>query len=114
MKLMSTYEAQVEMDGGTTQRSVSAENGRAMVTKTFKYIEPFYNYFKCRHQVDDHNTIRHSPISLEESSSFGVHLSIPAVVLSSFSVQDALKCVVFFSEVLEMSFIPYHHGLPTS
>jgi hypothetical protein len=25
-----------------------------------------------------------------------------------------LKCVVFFSEVLEMSFIPYHHGLPTS
>jgi hypothetical protein len=46
MKLMSTYGAQVEMDGGTTQQSVSAENGRAKVKKAFKYIEPFYNHFK--------------------------------------------------------------------
>ena len=69
MKLMSTYGAQIEVDGGTTQRSVSAENGQAKVTKTFKYMEPFYNHFKFRHQVDDHNNLRHSPISLEESLS---------------------------------------------
>jgi hypothetical protein len=31
------------------------------------YTEPFYNYFKNRHQVDNHNNLRHSPISLEES-----------------------------------------------
>ena len=40
-----------------------------MVTKTFKYMEPFYYHFKYRHQVDDHNNLRHSPISLEESLS---------------------------------------------
>jgi hypothetical protein len=69
MKLMSTYGAQVEMDGGSTQRSVSAENGRAKVKKTFKYIEPFYNHFKFWHQAYDRNNQHHSPISLEESLS---------------------------------------------
>ena len=34
---------------------------------SFKYTEPFFNHFKFRHQVDDHNNNRHSPISLEES-----------------------------------------------
>jgi hypothetical protein len=30
-------------------------------------MEPFYNHFKFRHQVDDHNAKRHKPISLEET-----------------------------------------------
>ena len=36
---------------------------------SFKFTEPFLNHFKYRHQVDDHNNLRHSPISLEESLS---------------------------------------------
>ena len=36
--------------------------------KTFKYTETFLNCFKYyRHQVDDHNNLCHSPISLEDS-----------------------------------------------
>ena len=34
---------------------------------SFKCTEPFFNHFKFRHQVDDHNNNRHSPISSEES-----------------------------------------------
>ena len=30
-------------------------------------MESFFNHFKFRHQVDDNNNNRHSPISLEES-----------------------------------------------
>ena len=36
----------------------------------FEHAEPFLNNFKYRYQVDDHNNLRHSPISLEESLSF--------------------------------------------
>lgn len=39
------------------------------MTKKFKYYEPFFNHFKFRHQVDDHNNLRHSPMSLEASLS---------------------------------------------
>ena len=67
MKLMSTYGAAIEMDEDTTQRSIT-EHG-VKVTKTFKYTETFFNHFKYRHQVDDHNNLHHSPISLEESVS---------------------------------------------
>ena len=67
MKLMATYGALKPINEGKTQRSVT-ENGQR-VNKTFHYTEPFYNHFKFRHQVDDHNNLRHSPISLEESVS---------------------------------------------
>ena len=66
MKLMATYGALRPMDGGSTQRSVTRRSGiRERVS--FVYTEPFFNHFKFRHQVDDHNNARHSPISLEES-----------------------------------------------
>jgi Transposase IS4 len=68
MKLMATYGARTEVDGGATQRSITTWSGEK-ATVTFKYMEPFFNHFKYRHQVDDHNNMRHSPISLEESLS---------------------------------------------
>jgi hypothetical protein len=64
MKLMLTYGALRFVEEGKTQRSV-IENGQR-VNKSFHYTEPFFNHFKFRHQVDDHNNLRHSPISLEE------------------------------------------------
>ena len=65
MKLMTTYGSRIEVDDGWTQQNVT-EDGR-QVKKRFKYHEPFYNQFKYRHQVDDHNNLRHLPISLETS-----------------------------------------------
>jgi hypothetical protein len=49
-----------------TQRSVICRSG-IRENVSFDYTEPFFNHFKFRHQVDDHNNARHSPISLEES-----------------------------------------------
>ena len=66
MKLMATYGALRPIDEGVTNRSVTRRSGRVEKV-TFKYMEPFYNHFKFRHQVDDHNNSRHSPISLETS-----------------------------------------------
>jgi hypothetical protein len=64
MKLISTYGALRSVEEGKTQQSV-IENGQR-VNKSFHYTEPFFNHYKFRHQVDDHNNRRHSPISLEE------------------------------------------------
>ncbi|KAI2509710.1 Transposase IS4 [Fragilaria crotonensis] len=66
MKLMSTYGALKTIDDARTHRSVTDENGQR-VNKSFCYTEPYVNHFKYRHQVDDHNNLRHSPISLEMS-----------------------------------------------
>ena len=66
MKLMATYGALQSVDEGATQRSVTRQSG-IRENVSFKYTEPFFNHFKFRHQVDDHNNNRHSPISLEES-----------------------------------------------
>ena len=66
MKLMATYGALRPIEEGKTQRSVTGRNGQRE-NVSFHYTEPFYNHFKYRHQVDDHNNLRHSPISLEES-----------------------------------------------
>ena len=68
MKLMSTYGALKPIDDARTHRSVTDKNGQR-VNKCFRYTEPYVNHFKYRHQVDDHNNLRHSPISLEMSMS---------------------------------------------
>ena len=34
---------------------------------SFNYTEPFFNHFKYRHKVDNHNNLGHSSISLEKS-----------------------------------------------
>ncbi len=66
MKLMATYGALRPIDGGLTQRSVTRRSG-ICENVSFVYTEPFSNHIKVRHQVDDLNNARHSPISLEES-----------------------------------------------
>jgi hypothetical protein len=65
MMLMSTYGALREIADGETQREITVDGEK--VKRAFKYHEPFYNHFKFRHQVDDHNNMRHSPLSYEES-----------------------------------------------
>jgi hypothetical protein len=54
------------MDGGLTQCCVIRRQSEIRENVSFVYNEPFFNHFKFRHQVDDHNNARHSPISLEE------------------------------------------------
>jgi hypothetical protein len=67
MKLMATYGALRPIEEGKTQRSVTRKSAGQRENLSFNYTEPFYNHFKYRHQVDNHNNRRHSPISLEES-----------------------------------------------
>ena len=66
MKLMAAYGALTPIEGGKTQRSVTRRNGQRK-NVSFNYTEPLYNHFKYRHQVDNHNNLRHSPLSFEES-----------------------------------------------
>ena len=68
MKLIATYGALKPIDDGRTQRSVTRRTGQRE-NVSFLYTEPFFNHFQYRHQVDDHNNLQHSPISLEESLS---------------------------------------------
>jgi Transposase IS4 len=65
MMMMATYGTMKEEDDGNAKRTYTV-NG-VNTTKNFKYTTPFYNHFKFRHQVDDHNAKRHSPISVEET-----------------------------------------------
>ena len=62
MSLMSTYGTN-ERTGKLTSRKWK-ENG-VVKTKTFSYPEVVANHFLYRHSIDDHNSKRHSPISLE-------------------------------------------------
>jgi hypothetical protein len=68
MKLMATYSALRPIEEGMTQQSVSSHNGERRPF-TFMYTEPFFNQFQFHHHVDNHNNLRHSPISLEKSIS---------------------------------------------
>ncbi|KAI2500665.1 Transposase IS4 [Fragilaria crotonensis] len=120
MKLMATYGALRPMDGGLTQRSVTRRSG-IRENVSFVYTEPFFNHFKFRHQVDDHNNARHSPISLEESINtkdwkIRVFTFILAVVEvnarlahSYFSQSDTLSQLEFrrllAKELMEFSFV---------
>ncbi|KAG7359040.1 transposase IS4 [Nitzschia inconspicua] len=62
MKLMSTYGSPIPLrDAKEKRRRVDGE------VKTFKYTETFENHYRYRHAVDDHNNLRHSDISLEET-----------------------------------------------
>jgi hypothetical protein len=67
IKLMSTYGLTLPADTALNQfRSYKDANGNK-ATKEFKYTECFYNHFLYRHAVNDHNNLRHSDISLEET-----------------------------------------------
>ena len=62
MKLMSTYGA-LTVDEGEPEnvRYVQGEK------TTFKYTKNFAYHFKYRHMVDDHNNLRHSTPTLEDT-----------------------------------------------
>jgi hypothetical protein len=53
MQIMTTYGSCMEVEQGATKQSVTDPTTGQIVTKTFKYYEPFYNHFTNRHQVDD-------------------------------------------------------------
>ena len=63
MSLMSSYGTNNHEEGRETTRQWK-QNGE-LVIKKFKYPDVVNIHFLFRHSVDDHNTKRHSPISLE-------------------------------------------------
>jgi Transposase IS4 len=65
MSLMSTYGTLEEIEDGGTMRKVQNFAGMP-TTIRFKYTELFYNHYKYRHAVDDHNNNRHQPVSFEQ------------------------------------------------
>jgi hypothetical protein len=97
MKLMATYGALRPIEEGVTQRSVSQPNGECR-NFTFLYTEPFFNHFKFRNKVDDHNNLRQSPISLEESiSTKDWQVRVFMLVLELFKVNARLVAITFFT-----------------
>lgn len=67
MKIMSTYGSLLVKDGQKDSiRNYKNAEG-VNVTKKFKYTEPFANHFLYRHCVDDHNNLRHSGVSIEQT-----------------------------------------------
>ena len=110
MKLMATYGALRAVEEGMTQRSVSSRNGERQ-TFTFMYTEPFFNHFQFRHQVDDHNNLRHSPISLEESiSTKDWRIRVFSFVLALVEV-NARLAHAFFSRSVTMSQLEFRRKL---
>jgi hypothetical protein len=110
MKLMATYGALRLIEEGVTQRSVSSRNGERQ-TFTFMYTEPFFNHFKFRHQVDDHNNLRHSPISLEESiSTKDWRVRVFTFVLALVEV-NARLALAFFTRSLALSQLEFRRKL---
>lgn len=66
MQMMSTYGTSEEMQAAGTRHSFTNDSGE-LTTKQFNYTEVYANHYCYRHQVDDHNNRRHSPVSLERT-----------------------------------------------
>ncbi|KAI2510975.1 Transposase IS4 [Fragilaria crotonensis] len=111
MKLMATYGALRQIEEGKTQRSVTRRNGQRE-NVSFHYTEPFYNHFKYRHQVDDHNNLRHSPpILLEESiSTKDWKLRVFTFVLALIEV-NARLAIAYFVKRPPMSQLDFRRTL---
>jgi hypothetical protein len=67
MKIMSTYGSLLVKDGQKDSVRKYKNEAGDHVTTRFKYTEPFSNHFLYRHCVDDHNNLRHSGVSIEET-----------------------------------------------
>lgn len=66
MKIMTTYGTLQEMGDGETKRTIG--DGANKKQASFKYTEVFYNHFKYRHHIDDHNNRLHgSGVSIEHT-----------------------------------------------
>ena len=121
MKIMTVYGSCRKVEQGATKRSVTDPTTGQKVTKLFKYHEPFNNHFKYRHQVhEDHNNIRHSPISLEtslrtnDSKEVRVFSFVLALVevnarlaYAYFSANDPLTQIQLRRKLLSKEFIDY-------
>ena len=66
MKIMATWTTLEELDGADIRREYKGRYGESLA-RLFKYCQPFGFHFRYRHQVDDHNNIRHAPISIERT-----------------------------------------------
>lgn len=67
MKLMFTHGGlTVPSNAETKRRKIKRRDGTPE-TLLFKCQEPWHNHYLCRHAVDDHNNMRHSDISFEET-----------------------------------------------
>ena len=64
--MMITYGMLEQLEGSDTQRRYKGAGGE-LVPKRFNYRDVFGNHFNYRHQVDDINNRRHSPISVERT-----------------------------------------------
>ena len=67
MKLMATYGSPLPKPDAPDKHRMKISNNGVRETLTFKYTEPFQNHYLYRHAIDDHNNLRHSDISLEET-----------------------------------------------
>ena len=66
MKIMSTYGSLTVKEGQKESERKYEKDGEPVSTK-FKYCLPFSNHFDFRHVIDDHNNLRHSLPSIEET-----------------------------------------------
>ena len=65
MSLMSTYGTLNDTNCRESARDY--KEGQEKWRKVFRYTEVIDNHYKFRHSVDDHNGLRHFPISFKES-----------------------------------------------
>ena len=66
MLMVTTYGTLDHMVGSDTHQGCKRAGGE-LVTKQFNYHEVFGNHLNYRHQVEDNNNRRHSPISVERT-----------------------------------------------
>lgn len=94
-------------DQSVTRRSIT-KNGQK-VNVSFKYTEPFLNHY--RHQVDDHNNLRHSPIFLEESlSTKDWNVRVFTFILALVEVNTRLA-MAFFTQSTTAPQLEFHRQL---
>ena len=98
-------------DEGATQRSVTCRN-RIRENVSFKYTEPFFNHFKFRHQEDDHNSNRHSLISLEESiNTKDWKIRVFTFILAVVEVNSRLLAYQLFTKSDSLSHLQFRRML---
>ena len=108
MSLMSTYGTMTRL--GEEKNHSWKEDG---VTKTakFKYPEVVYNQYKYRHMVDDHNTRRQLPISLEESRSTRRWSNRAFAFILGVSEVNAMLAEAYFSDTPQPSMLDFRMQL---
>ena len=94
VKLMSTYgKLEVQNDAKDSFQHVEIVEGRRKVRRRakFKCTEPYQNYYRARHAVDDHNHSRHLTPSIESTWVIDYRNDLPFQFIISISEVDAHK-----------------------